>query len=71
MNRLQDEVQFAKKLADQAKIESAETINKLSKSLEQSQRQLREMLEEGSSGFHIRYVPVASFLDFIFYITPF
>ncbi len=44
---MQDELQFARKMTDHAKIEAAETVNKLTKSLEQSQRQCREILEEG------------------------
>ena len=47
INRLQDELHATRKFADQTKIESADTINQLSKSLEASQRQLRDILEEG------------------------
>eukprot|EP00794_Sanderia_malayensis_P017491 gene17490-19240_t len=49
VNRLQDEIQLANRMTDQAKIEAADTINKLTRSLEQSQRHRREILEEGSA----------------------
>ncbi|XP_065052034.1 centrosomal protein of 152 kDa-like [Rhopilema esculentum] len=48
VNRLQDEMQSAKKYITQLKVESAETVNKLTESLEQSQHRLRGMLAEGS-----------------------
>ena len=47
VNRLQDELQAARKFADQTKIESADTINQLSRSLEATQRHLRDILDEG------------------------
>ena len=48
---MQDELIQAKKMTDQAKIESADTINKLTRSLELSQRQCRDILEEGNGDY--------------------
>ena len=41
-------MQSAKKYITQLKVESAETVNKLTESLEQSQHRLRGMLAEGN-----------------------
>ena len=46
--RLHDELVQARKEADRARLERAETVNRLTKSLEQSQKQNEELLNSGN-----------------------
>ena len=49
MKTLQEEMQSLRQTLDQTRIEHAEVVNKLSKSLEESQAQCRQYLESGET----------------------
>ena len=46
--RLHDELLHARKEADRVRLDRAETVNRLTKSLEQSQKQNEELLNSGT-----------------------
>ena len=47
--RLHDELLHARKEADRVRLDRAETVNRLTKSLEQSQKQNEELLNSGTA----------------------
>ena len=56
--RLHDELVQARKEADRVRLDRAETVNRLTKSLEQSQKQNEELLNSGTVPLYHIFVPL-------------
>ena len=56
--RLHDELVQARKEADRVRLDRAETVNRLTKSLEQSQKQNEELLNSGTVRLYHIFVPL-------------
>ena len=66
--RLNDELTQARKETDRVRLDRAETVNRLTKSLEQSQRQNEELLRAGWAIVTLRYCTITEYKNLFLYI---